>query len=43
MPPSLWHTRLSVYAPTSLQVRMSNQINGSVRSFTYMDAITPIT
>ncbi len=40
-------TSLSVLVPASLSgplsVRVANHINGSVRSFTYMDPITPIT
>ncbi len=40
-------TSLSVLVPDTLSgplyVRVANKINGSVRSFTYMDAITPIT
>lgn len=40
-------TSLSVMVPANLSgplfVRVANKINGSVRSFTYMDAITPIT
>lgn len=39
-------TSLSVLVPTALSgplmVRVASKINGSVRSFTYMDAITPI-
>ena len=39
-------TSLSVLVPATLSgplmVRVANKINGSVRSFTYMDAITPI-
>jgi len=39
-------TSLSVLVPATLSgplmVRVANHINGSVRSFTYMDAITPI-
>jgi hypothetical protein len=38
---------LSVLVPATLSgplnVRVANKINGSVRSFTFMDAITPIT
>ncbi len=38
---------LSVLVPDTLSgplyVRVANKINGSVRSFTFMDAITPIT
>lgn len=40
-------TSLSVLVPATLSgplnVRVANKINGSVRSFTFMDAITPIT
>ena len=40
-------TSLSVLVPATLTgplyVRVANKINGSVRSFTFMDAITPIT
>ena len=40
-------TSPSVLVPATLSgplyVRVANKLNGSVRSFTYMNAITPIT
>ena len=43
---TITRTSLSVLVPATLSgplyVRVANKINGSVRSFTFMDAITPI-